>query len=82
MGVLDKLFGRKPATVITFGTAVENPPCPHTTLVPRWGTAADMGHEDKISRYDCESCKETFTAEQGRDLRRTETERLKHTFET
>ena len=52
MGVLDKLLGRKPAAVADTGTAAENPPCPHTTLMPRWGTAADMGHEDKATGYD------------------------------
>ena len=81
MGVLDKLLGRKPAGVAEPGTATENPPCPHTTLVPRWDSAADMGHEDKIAGYDCDSCKQHFTAGQGRDLRRTEAARLKHTLE-
>ena len=81
MGVLDKLLGRKPAAEADTGTVAENPPCPHVTLVPKWGNTADMGHEDKATGYDCDSCKETFTAEQGRDLRRTEAERLKHTFE-
>ena len=81
MGVFDKLIGRKPAAAANTGTAAESPPCPHTTLAPRWDSAADMGHEDKIAGYDCDSCKQHFTAGQGRDLRRTEAARLKHTLE-
>ncbi len=81
MRIFDKLLGRKPNAMADTGTVAENPPCPHTTLVPRWGTTADMGHEDKATGYDCDSCKQSFTAEQGRTLRRTEAERLKHTLE-
>ena len=58
-----------------------DPPCPHVTLIPKWDSTADMGHEDKATGYDCEGCKEPFTAEQGRALRRTEAERVKHAFE-
>ena len=81
MGIFDKLLGRKQASASGSATAAENPPCPHTTLVPKWGTTADMGHEDKATGYDCDSCKQSFTAEQGRDLRRTEAERLRHDLE-
>ncbi len=81
MGVFNKLLGRKPATMTDSGAAVENPPCPHVTLIPKWDSTADMGHEDKATEYACEGCKGTFTAEQGRALRRTEAERVKHTLE-
>ena len=82
MGLFDKVLGRKPAVVAVPGAAASNPPCPHSTLVPRWGSAAEMGHEDKATGYDCDTCKQSFTAEQGRELRRTEAERLKRTLET
>ena len=81
MGVLDKLIGRKKAILNDTLATVDTPHCPHVTLVPKWGNTADMGHEDKATGYDCDSCKETFTAEQGRDLRRTEAERLRHNLE-
>ncbi len=75
MGWLDKLLGRtRPAPP---PAATESAPCPHATLVPKWDSTADMGHEDKVSGYRCDSCQQTFTAEEGRELRRTEAERLK-----
>ena len=81
MGVFDKLLGRQPAAAADTGTAAENPPCPHTALRARWDSVADMGQEDKATGYDCDSCKQSFTAEQGRDLRRTEAERVRHDLE-
>ena len=81
MGVLDKLTGRKKAVPTNTRAAAEAPPCPHVTLIPKWDSTADMGHEDKATEYACEGCKGTFTAEQGRELRRTEAERVKHTLE-
>jgi hypothetical protein len=81
MGLFDKVRARKPAVVDTPEAGAANPPCPHATLVPRWGSVSEMGQEDKATGYDCDSCKQSFTAEQGRDLRRTEAERLKRTLE-
>jgi len=76
------LTGRKKAIPTDIRAAAETLPCPHVTLIPKWDSTADMGHEDKATGYACEGCKETFTAEQGRALRRTEAERVKHTFAT
>ena len=81
MGLFDKLTGRKKAALNDTRASAATPPCPHVTLIPRWGNTADMGHEDKATGYDCDSCKESFTAEQGRGLRRTEAERVKHNLE-
>jgi hypothetical protein len=73
MAWLRKRFGRK-------GAAPPLPPaaerCPHTTLVPRWASAAEMGQDDKASSYTCQACAQSFTAAEGRDLRRTEATRL------
>lgn len=75
MGFLKKLFGGGKET------ATESAPvttqCPHTTLVPRWNTAEDMGKDDKISEYTCESCGSTFSAEEGRRLIAEEEQRLR-----
>jgi len=81
MGLFDTLIGRKKAILKDTLAATETPPCPHVTLIPKWDSTADMGHEDKATGYACEGCKGTFTAEQGRELRRTEAERVKHTLE-
>jgi transposase-like protein len=52
-------------------------PCVHVTLVPKWNSVADMGHEDRVSSYTCESCGQSFTAAEGRALRETEADRLR-----
>ena len=75
MGLFAKLRGRSTPSP---SAVVDDPPCPHITLVPRWDNAADMGHEDKVSTYLCDGCKQTFTAAEGQNLRRSEAERLKH----
>jgi hypothetical protein len=73
MGLLSKLLGKR-AAVATLPPAAEL--CPHTTLVPQWDSIADMGKEDKVSGYTCQGCQQAFTAAAGRELRRTEAERL------
>lgn len=50
--------------------------CPHTVLAPHWDRAEDMPHEDRVSSYRCQSCGESFTAEEGRALKRSEADRL------
>jgi len=73
MGWLSKLFGKRTPGA-TLPPAAEL--CPHTALVPRWDSAADMGQDDKVTGYTCQACQQTFTAEAGRTLLRTEAERL------
>jgi hypothetical protein len=70
---LTKRFGRTAATP-PLPPAAEL--CPHTTLVPKWESLAEMGQDDKASGYTCQGCQRTFTAAEGRDLLRTEGERL------
>lgn len=73
MGLLDKLFGRSKAAP---ARTAEAPHCPHTTLTPRWSSAAEMGQEDKISAYHCESCAQGFTPAEGRALLQSEAARV------
>jgi hypothetical protein len=75
MGLFDKLFGGKKQQQ---PTAVAEPlvECPHAVLVPRWDSVQDMGHEDKATRYMCESCREVFTPEQAAQLRDSIAERM------
>jgi hypothetical protein len=51
------LFGDPPEEV-----GVE---CPHGSLVPRWDDPADLGNNDKISRYLCEACGEMLSRDEG-----------------
>ena len=44
------------------------PACTHRVLIARWDRPEDMGHEDRIAGYKCESCHELFSTEAGRDL--------------
>ena len=60
----------------------ETPPCPHTTLVPRWESVADMGKEDQATSYTCEGCQGSFTAAAGRALRATEAARVQRELAT
>ncbi len=74
MSLLDKLLHRtKPVVRPT----VASGPCLHITLVPKWDTVADMGHEDRASGYTCDSCGQSVTAAEGRALRESEAERLR-----
>ena len=50
--------------------------CPHTVLAPRWDNAQDMGHEDRATAFTCNACDQSFTPEEVRTLRSTESERL------
>ena len=78
MGFLDKLFGGTKDR----GTAViDVPPCPHVTLVPRWDAAADIGINDRASRFVCEACQHEFTPEEARALLATASERLPEAVE-
>ena len=67
--------GEQPSTL-------DVPPCPHTTLVPRWDSVADMGKEDKVTSYTCEGCAQSFTGAEGRALRQTEAERVQRELAT
>ena len=41
-----------------------------------------MEGKDRASGYACASCKQSFTTAEGRALRRTEAERVRHELET
>ncbi len=67
MGFLSRLFGGgKAAEAESTGPP---PVCGHTTLVPRWDNAEDMGKGDKVSVYRCESCRQDFTPDEAQGIR-------------
>ena len=51
--------------------------CPHMTLVARWDSADDIGHEDRASSFRCEACGREFTLDEATHLRATEAQRLR-----
>jgi hypothetical protein len=76
MGFLNKLFGKGESATM------ESPPevtttCLHTSLTGRWDSVEDMGHEDKVTGWSCQSCGQNFTPAEGRALRRSEADRVK-----
>jgi hypothetical protein len=50
--------------------------CPHTVLIPSWDKPEDMGHEERATRFTCESCRIEFTLVEALALRRAEAGRL------
>lgn len=74
MGIFDKLFGGKEKESAT--ATMEKPPCPHGVMVPRWDNIDDIGHDDKVAYFVCESCEEKFSPEEAKTLRDTAVERL------
>jgi hypothetical protein len=78
MGLLGKLFGGKEKTSESVAIAVD---CPHATLVPRWDSVQDMGHEDKITRFMCEACHEEFSPQAAAALRDSINERLEASWQ-
>ncbi len=75
MGFLDKLFGGG-SKEKSSAAVMEAPPCPHVVLVPRWDMAADIGINDKASRFICEGCEREFSPDEARQLQATASERL------
>ncbi|MGI8554686.1 MAG: hypothetical protein ACR2PL_28425 [Dehalococcoidia bacterium] len=75
MSFLDKFLHHAPAAAAT-EAPVE---CLHGVVLPRWGSVADMGHEDKATSYHCDACGKDFMPEEARAVRATEAERL-HTL--
>jgi transposase-like protein len=78
MNLIRRLLGQKSETEVPQADidAAETE-CPHTTLVPHWDSAEAMGQTDKISHFECESCKQTFSREDGERLRSEGAERLR-----
>jgi hypothetical protein len=49
---LSTLFRKKPRNA----PARLEDACPHSEVAPRWDSAADIGHMDRVTRYICTSC--------------------------
>jgi hypothetical protein len=62
MGLLGKLLKKPDHEAL--------PPisCSHRILLARWENAEDVGHDERVTGYKCETCNELFTADAGREL--------------
>lgn len=77
MGVFDRFLGKKDSAGKAAKGAVAPTACPHVALAPHWDRSEDIGHEDRATSFVCDSCHQTFTAQEAKLLRETETARLK-----
>ena len=73
MSIFKRLFGKNEEKPTEEQPQVV---CLHTVLLPRWDNIDDMGKQDLISGYTCQSCGETFTAAEGRALQNKEADRI------
>jgi DNA-directed RNA polymerase subunit RPC12/RpoP len=62
MGILGKIL-KKPEP-----ETVSAPSCSHRVLTARWDRIEDMGRDELVTGYRCETCGELFSAEAGREL--------------
>ena len=76
MGFLNRLLRREGPTHKSQAEPLD-PPCPHVALVPHWDSAEDIGKADRVSRYVCESCRGTFSREEGDGMVAQAAERLR-----
>ena len=64
------LFGSEEPTSQEQGNNGAEGECQHLVLLPRWDSVDDMGNEEKIVGYDCNTCKASFTLKEAENLRR------------
>lgn len=67
MSILSRFARSKPSEQAPEGE--QETECAHWELAPRWGNAADIGKEDKITSYACTSCGMSMTPPEARALR-------------
>ncbi|MEX1022064.1 MAG: hypothetical protein WD058_02845 [Dehalococcoidia bacterium] len=78
MGFMSKLRGGSQAEPRQNEARTEPPlDCPHGTMIPRWDEAADMGKQDKISSYRCESCSQELTPAEADEVMANEVNRVR-----
>ena len=80
MGFFNKLFGKGESETTPSQPEVKTT-CLHTSLTGRWDSVGDMGNENKVTGWSCQSCGQDFSPAEGRALRRSEADRVKHELE-
>lgn len=74
MGLLDGMLRR--ASAGNPAGAPVPPTCPHFSLTPRWDSADDVGHEEKVTAFRCEGCGQLFSPDEARYLQTGRSRRL------
>jgi hypothetical protein len=77
MGFFNKLFGKGESATMERQPEVTTT-CLHTSLTGRWDSVEDMGNEEKVTGWSCQSCGQSFSPSEGHALRRSESDRVKH----
>jgi hypothetical protein len=49
-------------------------------MTPRWNSVDDIGHEDRATSFRCESCGQSFTPDDAREVRAAGAERLRESL--
>ena len=76
MKVLDKILRRHSGEEAPDAAVTDAPECAHAVIVPRWDSVDDIGNEDNISGYRCETCSADFTPEEGHKLQESLADRV------
>lgn len=64
MGLLNKLFHKTDDAP----SATDDVVCYHKMLTARWDSTDDIGKEERATSFQCESCGESFSGDEGRRL--------------
>ena len=74
MGALDRLLGKRRQQA----QQSPEPPqeCIHGVLVPHWDSVDDIGKDDRVAWYRCQSCYAMFSREEGERLMAEAADRL------
>ena len=76
MKVLDKILRRHSHEDEPEAAVTDASKCAHAVIVPRWDRVDDIGNEDNVSGYRCETCSADFTPEEGRELQESLADRV------
>lgn len=80
MGIMNKLLGKRDEAEQTTqpdNGSDANTECRHGTLIPRWDRVEDMGIEERVSSYSCESCGASLSPAEAMRVKAEEVERLR-----
>lgn len=75
MSFISNLFGNKKAAAAA--QAAEAVECPHMALGQRWDSAADIGHEDRATRFVCGACHSVFSPADAERVRKEAAQHLR-----
>lgn len=76
MGLFNRLRGNRQAIEPPLPES-SDPECMHIDVVPQWDSPADLGHEERASRFVCGTCGQVFSPAELESLLAARAERLR-----